>query len=311
MAKFRYVHTEFWQDAKVLEEMTPEDKYFYLYLLTNPNTTQIGVYQITKKQMAFDLGYSIESINALLDRFINNHKVIKYNEKTRELAIINWGKYNLNKAGKPVMDCIKKELADVKDKTLLWEVMNHIPNEDIVNEFSRVVHGTCYDTYHDTSTTRTTIRGEKEKEEEKEEEKEKEEEEVKSSANCFDFYQNNFGLLTPHISQKIGSWLDDFNGQHEIIIKAMEITLERNRRAFSYTEGILKDWYFHKVLTLQDIEAYENEKKSKVVVGLRTKQNKRSLFEQGEESKKRQAAIKPMTPEEEEAMRRMEEELPF
>ncbi len=70
MAKYRQVHTTFWQDPKVLEEMTPEDKYFYLYLLTNPNTTQIGVYQITKKQMAFDLGYSTESINSLLHRFI-------------------------------------------------------------------------------------------------------------------------------------------------------------------------------------------------------------------------------------------------
>ena len=65
MAKFRMVHTEFWNDPRVVEEMTPEDKYFFLYLLTNANTTQIGIYQITKKQMAFDTGHSIESINAL------------------------------------------------------------------------------------------------------------------------------------------------------------------------------------------------------------------------------------------------------
>ena len=154
MAKYRHIHVEFWQDAKVLEEMTPEDKYFYLYLLTNPNTTQIGVYQITKKQMAFDLGYSTESISSLLDRFINMHKLVKFNEKTRELAVIHWGKYNLNKAGKPVLDCVKKELSLVKDKTLLWEIMNNIPNQSIYNEFSRIVD----DTSHDTS----TIRGQKE-----------------------------------------------------------------------------------------------------------------------------------------------------
>ena len=142
MAKYRHVHTAFWEDPKVLEEMTPEDKYFYLYLLTNPKTTQIGVYAITKKQMAFDLGYSTESVTALLDRFINNHKLIKYNEETRELAIIHWGKYNLYKAGKPVIDCIKKELVEVKDKTLLAELMNHIPNESINNEFLRHVHDT-------------------------------------------------------------------------------------------------------------------------------------------------------------------------
>ncbi len=53
MAKYRMVHTEFWDDPKVVEELTPEDKFFFLYLLTNANTTQIGIYQITKKQMAF------------------------------------------------------------------------------------------------------------------------------------------------------------------------------------------------------------------------------------------------------------------
>ncbi|PUF85810.1 DNA replication protein DnaD, partial [Bacillus altitudinis] len=95
MAKFRQVYTTFWNDPKVTEEMTPEDRYFYLYLITNPNTTQIGVYSITKKQMAFDLGYSIESINSLMDRFETHHELIVYNNETRELAIKNWAKYNL------------------------------------------------------------------------------------------------------------------------------------------------------------------------------------------------------------------------
>jgi len=62
MVKFRMVYTAFWEDSKVVEELTPEDKYFFLYLLTNAKTTQIGVYPITKRQMAFDLGYSMESV---------------------------------------------------------------------------------------------------------------------------------------------------------------------------------------------------------------------------------------------------------
>ena len=66
MAIYRHVHVEFWKDPKVLEELTPEDKLFFIYLLTNPNTTQIGVYKITKKQIAFELGFSIESVNALI-----------------------------------------------------------------------------------------------------------------------------------------------------------------------------------------------------------------------------------------------------
>lgn len=163
MAKYRHVHTTFWQDPKVTEELTPEDRYFYLYLITNPNTTQIGIYPITKKQMAFDLGYSIESVNSLMDRFVNHHKLILYNNDTREMAIKNWPKYNLNKGGKPILDCVTKELRDVKDKSLMKVLYPKIENTNIRDLFERYAD----DTLHDTSTTS----GQKEKEKEKEKEK--------------------------------------------------------------------------------------------------------------------------------------------
>jgi hypothetical protein len=67
MAKYRMVQTDFWNNPHALEEMSPEDKYFYLFLLTNPHTTQIGIYRITKKQMALYLGFSIESVQSLME----------------------------------------------------------------------------------------------------------------------------------------------------------------------------------------------------------------------------------------------------
>ncbi|GAE39993.1 conserved phage C-terminal domain-containing protein [Bacillus mycoides] len=160
MAKYRHVRTTFWSDPKVTEEMTPEDRYFYLYLMTNEHTTQIGVYQITRKQMAFELGYSIESAKALLDRFTKHHELIVYNEETREICILNWGKYNLIKGGKPVEDCIQKELKTIKDLSLVKLVLDRTKNEALVNKIS------IFAGFDDTS----TIRGQKEKEKEKEKE---------------------------------------------------------------------------------------------------------------------------------------------
>src|SRR5690606_18453 len=101
----------------------------------NPNTKQIGIYPITKKQMAFDMGYSIETINSLMDRFENHHKVIRYNKDTREIALINWGKYNFRRGGKPFEDCIRKELAEVKDKNLIKLVAEKIENKSILALF--------------------------------------------------------------------------------------------------------------------------------------------------------------------------------
>lgn len=160
MAKFRMVYTEFWTDPNVIEEMTPEDKYFFLYILTNPNTTQIGVYEITKKQAAFDMGYSLESVNALFDRFINHHKLMQYNETTRELAIKNWGKFNLTRGGKPMLDCIKAELPVVKDVSLIEYVAQGVPRQDIKS---------IYESYYDTSTPREEEQEDREEQQDKDE----------------------------------------------------------------------------------------------------------------------------------------------
>lgn len=166
MAIFRHIQTAFWKDPKIIEDMTPEDRLFFLYILTNPSTTQIGVYNITKKQMAFELGYSIEVINSLVNRFENQHNVIRYNEETREICIINWGKYNLNKGGKPIVDCVKKEVSQVKDKSLLKIIADKIEKHEIKDIFIQ-----AYDN-NDTSTIST--QKEKEKEKQKENKKEKE-----------------------------------------------------------------------------------------------------------------------------------------
>jgi DnaD/phage-associated family protein len=256
MAKYRHVHVDFWQDAKVVEEMTPEDRYFYIYLLTNPNTTQIGIYQITKKQMAFELGYSIETINKLLDRFEKVHEVIRYNPDTREIAIINWGKYNLVKGGKPILDCVRRELSEVKDKSMIAVVAQKIPNENIKSLFLEQIN----DTFHDTSTIRTTLSGEKEKEKQKEKENIVDET-LDKLEQVYQFYQNNFGVLPPSIGEDIEYWCNDLSP--ELVLEAMKRTLEQNKRTWKYTKGILRDWEHKGVKTLDDVKALETEWKER------------------------------------------------
>ncbi len=116
MAVYRQVHTTFWQDPEMLE-YDPEEKYFYLYLMTNPHTTQCGIYEISKKLMSVELGYSIDTVSILLDKFIDMDKIL-YSEETKEIFLINWLKYNSLKSPK-VMSCVEKELKTVKNKDFL------------------------------------------------------------------------------------------------------------------------------------------------------------------------------------------------
>lgn len=247
MAIFRMVHTEFWDDPKVVEEMTPEDKYFFLYLLTNANTTQIGIYQITKKQMAFDTGYSLESINALLDRFINHHKMIVYNPNTREIALRNWGKYNLNRGGKPVIDCVKSELNQVKDKSLISLVAERIEKQEIKK---------IYDSYYDTSTISGQEKEENQENQEKEEqEKDEELKPATTTSNAIVFYQQNFGLLSPHLAEEILGWVNNLG--NEMVIEALSRSLNRNKPSWGYAKSILLSWVKKKFTNINQAKAEE------------------------------------------------------
>lgn len=42
MATYRQIYISFWSDTKVCDDFSPEDKYFYIYLLTNPHTNICG-----------------------------------------------------------------------------------------------------------------------------------------------------------------------------------------------------------------------------------------------------------------------------
>ncbi len=69
--------------------------------------------------------------------------------------------------------------------------------------------------------------------------------------NIFKFYEQNFGLLTPHISDRINSY-NDFTD--ELIIRAMQISIEQNKRNFKYVEGILNNWLSKGIKTLDAVE---------------------------------------------------------
>jgi DnaD/phage-associated family protein len=301
MAKFRKVRIDFWMDPMVSEEMTPEDRYFYLYLLTNQRSTQIGIYQITKKQMAFDMGYSIESVHSLMERFITHHQLIRYNPETRELAIKNWGENNFDKAGKPMMDCIFSELKTVKDASLIQYVSELIQKQ----EFRSLYESFCekekfifskkvsdqdengnyltpeWEEMDDTLTNAHTIRGQ---EEDKEEEKEIEQEvlypqiegnpisddsihnnqKLVDVKEIVEFWDNNgFGFSNVNGKQQLIAWLDDsrFLQPKAVILKAMNIACANNKRRLSYVAAILKNWENESLLSVEEIDSYSESQK--------------------------------------------------
>lgn len=92
-----------------------------------------------------------------------------------------------------------------------------------------------------------------------------------SSSSAYQFYEQNFGMISPFVAEKIEHWINDLS--EELVIESMKIALTANKK-FNYAEGILKDWIKNNVRTLSDVEAKQNERK-------RNTNNKKTKFIEG------------------------------
>ena len=85
--------------------------------------------------------------------------------------------------------------------------------------------------------------------------------EEKVSTTAFKAYQDNIGVLSSIISQKITSWLDDVD--ESLVVYAIEQAVENNKRSWSYIEAILNNHFKGGRKTRLDAESYKPKKGNK------------------------------------------------
>ena len=113
---YRKIHDQFWTDPDI-EELTPEQKYFYLYLLTNPGVNQIGLYELSVKRACYETGYNTDTVLKLLAYFESKGK-IKQSKITHEILIVKFYHHNYSRSPK-VEEHVNKLLKEVKDTSLI------------------------------------------------------------------------------------------------------------------------------------------------------------------------------------------------
>lgn len=252
MAIFRNIHISFWEDSKVQEDMSANEKYFFLYLLTNPHTSQIGCYEITIRQMQYETGLEKSEIEQFLERFEKELGIIEYSKTTKELLIKNWYKYNFTKSPK-MFTYIKKEMQNIK----------HIPYKTYLNTVCiPYIYGNAI-----------RIRKEQEQEEEKEQEQKSDScvDGFPQSDSCADevvkFYEENIGAITPYEFDLLDSYRENFTD--DIIVYALKLQVEAKATSIKYAKAILNNWKKKNIKTL--IEAKKENEKGKEEVNKKEK----------------------------------------
>ena len=138
MGIYRNISTRFWSDPTIVQTYTPEDKFFFMYLLTNEHTTLCGTITIGTKTMANEIGYSEDSIKSLIERHYKIHKTILYDQEHSEILIRNWCKYNWTSSPK-VISSVYKQLRDISSplhRKLVQELLESIESGIEVNQCS-------------------------------------------------------------------------------------------------------------------------------------------------------------------------------
>jgi hypothetical protein len=126
MSLKRVVDTRFWNQVDVMERYSSQDKLFALYLMTCPRSTQLGIYSLPKRVIAFDMSLDDAQVGQLLDRFQDDYQVIAYSDQTQEVAILDFLTYSLVKGGQPVERLLRNQAEDVRDSQLLVKVFQHL-----------------------------------------------------------------------------------------------------------------------------------------------------------------------------------------
>ncbi|EKK0733018.1 DnaD domain-containing protein [Listeria monocytogenes] len=204
------------------------------------------------------------------DILINGELItIKRGQKhTSELWLSN--RWNADrKQVRKFLELLKKNdmitITKSRQKGTTYEISNYNDFQGISEEI-RTTKGTTIDTTEDTTKEHQMVQRKGHKQELKNLRIKELKKDINNNSdlNFKDFWeQNGFGMMLPVEMEKLLAWVDDFAGNREIVMKALEVTSEQgaNKRNYAYVNKILRNWEERGFKTVADVNAAEEERR--------------------------------------------------
>ncbi|HAA3174346.1 DnaD domain-containing protein [Listeria monocytogenes] len=253
------------------------------------------------------------------DILINGELItIKRGQKhTSELWLSN--RWNADrKQVRKFLELLKKNdmitITKSRQKGTTYEISNYNDFQGISEEI-RTTKGTTIDTTEDTTKEHQMVQRKGHKQELKNLRIKELKKDINNNSdlNFKDFWeQNGFGMMLPVEMEKLLAWVDDFAGNREIVMKALEVTSEQgaNKRNYAYVNKILKNWESRGFKTIADVDAAEKQRQieleqkyNKPAYSKYNKPVKQEILPDWFDKEQQEAPKKPeMTEEEKEAL---------
>ncbi|HAB8342283.1 TPA_asm: DnaD domain protein [Listeria monocytogenes] len=207
------------------------------------------------------------------DILINGELItIKRGQKhTSELWLSN--RWNADrKQVRKFLELLKKNdmitITKSRQKGTTYEISNY-NDFQVISEEIRTTKGTTIDTTEDTTKEHQMVQRKGHKQELKNLRIKELKKDINNNSdlNFKDFWeQNGFGMMLPVEMEKLLAWVDDFAGNREIVMKALEVTSEQgaNKRNYAYVNKILKNWESRGFKTIADVDAAEKQRQIEI-----------------------------------------------
>ncbi|EAC8315001.1 TPA_asm: DnaD domain protein [Listeria monocytogenes] len=207
------------------------------------------------------------------DILINGELItIKRGQKhTSELWLSN--RWNADrKQVRKFLELLKKNdmitITKSRQKGTTYEISNYNDFQGISEEI-RTTKGTTIGTTEDTTKEHQMVQRKGHKQELKNLRIKELKKDINNNSdlNFKDFWeQNGFGMMLPVELEKLLAWVDDFAGNREIVMKALEVTSEQgaNKRNYAYVNKILKNWESRGFKTIADVDAAEKQRQIEI-----------------------------------------------
>ena len=211
MAGYRQFHTKFWKDGWVIE-LDPLERYLYSYLFTNEQSSISGIFELPLRVIVFETGLDKDFIESTLSKFQDAKKIF-YQDNI--MWVVKMREHHKNAS--PLT--MKKVNADV----------DTIPDCQTKRMYQYYIQNGKYsiDTVSIPTSLSVSVS-----------EKESRSETDPLPVNIFKLYENEIGVLTKVVSDKMSIIEQDY--PQDWISDAITEAATHNARNLAYIEAILK-----------------------------------------------------------------------
>lgn len=136
MKEFSFIKTSLWVDES-FRQMSPEQKLIMLYLLQGTQTNWCGIFKLNISMMGFFLGLRDDNVQNAFQSFLKHyHSLVRFDENTSEVAILNWGGMNLVNMNEKSLSAARRDLSMVESETLILGMITESKASKIVEFYT-------------------------------------------------------------------------------------------------------------------------------------------------------------------------------